>query len=73
MHPTLSSSVMADLAAKAEIEFHILELTHETMTPENIFKTEKNIHGFKWTSDSILCIGHKVQRYLGFRGSNDWN
>ena len=36
--PSLDSSVMADLAAKAEIEFHILELTHETMTHENILK-----------------------------------
>ena len=36
--PSLGSTVMADLAAKEEIEFHILELTHETMTPENILK-----------------------------------
>ena len=39
--PSLSSLVMADLAAKAKIEFHILELTHETMTPENILKQRK--------------------------------
>ena len=39
--PSLSSSVMADLAAKAEIDFDILELTHETMTPENILKQRK--------------------------------
>ena len=41
VHPSLSSLAMADLAAKAEIEFHILELTHETMTPENILKQRK--------------------------------
>ena len=41
MPPSLSSSIMADLAAKAEIEFHTLELTHETMTPENILKQRK--------------------------------
>ena len=35
---SLSSSVMAALAAKEKIEFHILELTHQTMTPENILK-----------------------------------
>ena len=39
--PSLYSSVMAELAAKAEIEFHVLELTHETMTPENIIKQRK--------------------------------
>ena len=39
--PSLCSSVMAELAAKAEIEFHVLELTHETMTPENIIKQRK--------------------------------
>ena len=39
--PSLSSLVMADLASKAEIEFHTLELTHETMTPENILKQRK--------------------------------
>ena len=39
--PSLSSLAMADLAAKAKIEFHILELTHETMTPENILKQRK--------------------------------
>ena len=36
--PSLSSSVMAAFAAKEQIEFHILELTHQTMTPENISK-----------------------------------
>ena len=36
--PSYGSSVMADLAAKEKIEFHILELTHQTMTPENILK-----------------------------------
>ena len=36
--PSHESSVMADLAAKEKIEFHILELTHQTMTPENILK-----------------------------------
>ena len=39
--PSLNSSVMAEIAAKAEIEFHVLELTHETMTPENIIKQRK--------------------------------
>ena len=32
------SSIMADLSTKKKIEFHILELTHQTMTPENILK-----------------------------------
>ena len=41
VHPSLSSLAMADLAAKAEIEFYTLELTHETMTPENILKQRK--------------------------------
>jgi len=39
--PSLRSSIMADLATKAKIEFHTLELTHETMTPENILKQRK--------------------------------
>lgn len=39
--PSLSSLVMADLVSEAGIEFHILELTHETMTPENILKQRK--------------------------------
>tara|TARA_Y100000589_G_scaffold231403_1_gene218860 strand:+ start:102 stop:530 length:429 start_codon:yes stop_codon:yes gene_type:complete len=39
--PSLSSFTMADFAAKAEIEFHTLELTHDTMTPENILKQRK--------------------------------
>ncbi len=39
--PSLRSSIMADLAIKAKIEFHTLELTHETMTPENILKQRK--------------------------------
>ena len=39
--PSLSSLAMADSAAKAEIEFHTLELTHETMTPENILNRGK--------------------------------
>ena len=39
--PSLSSLLMADLVSKAGIEFHTLELTHETMTPENILKQRK--------------------------------
>ena len=33
-----SSSVMAKLAEEAGIDFELLELTHQTMTPENIAK-----------------------------------
>ena len=50
--PSLSSLVMADLASKAEIEFHTLELTHETMTPENILKQRKI---FMDTSGPVLA------------------
>lgn len=36
--PDLSSAVMAQAAAAAGLAFHVLPLTHQTMTPENVVR-----------------------------------
>ncbi len=43
--PDIQADVMAQAAAKAGLSFHVLPLTHQTMTPENVARQRALIEG----------------------------
>ncbi len=43
--PDIQADVMAEAAAKAGLAFHVLPLTHQTMTPENVARQRALIEG----------------------------